>query len=156
MNLTCPACGSQASAEVWQNDEEAREAFTLLASLPAEVQAEALRYLALFRPAKSRLSWARAGRLLAELRDLVTSREVLRNRQSRPCPPAIWAAAMAQMQAQRDRIQRPLPNHNYLIAIAYDLAGQAGIQPIQVNRQTAPQSKTMGAVAALEEYARHG
>jgi hypothetical protein len=159
MIMTCPACGCQASAEAWQNDEAARETMAILAALPGEVQAEALRYLSFFRPAKHRLSWSRARRLLQELHDLVAAGELSHNRRpGKRCPPATWAAAMIRMQERRDQISRPLPNHNYLIIVAYDLAGQeeASPRPLHEDRQTvAPASRTMDTMARLREFA-HG
>lgn len=158
MNLTCPGCGLEAGAEAWQSDGEAREAMTALAALPAEVQVEALRYLALFRPAKSRLSWSRARKVLTELCELTVSGVVTQARQERPCLPAVWGAAMAQMQARRESIKRPLSGHGYLSAVAFELAGQMVAYPEPARSTpivpTAPASKTMQGVSALEDFAR--
>ncbi|MBF0165652.1 MAG: hypothetical protein HQM01_14310 [Magnetococcales bacterium] len=160
MLLTCPACGCQASSELWQNDNDARDVFALYASLPAEVQGETLRYLALFRPGKSKLSWSRAKRLMTELRDLVIAGDVVHDRKPRClCTPSVWAAAMAQMVERRDKITRPLPNHNYLVVVAYDMAQAAQEGSVQSPAQNdhhrvGPSSKTMSAVAKLQEFAR--
>ncbi|GAB0057434.1 hypothetical protein SIID45300_01762 [Candidatus Magnetaquicoccaceae bacterium FCR-1] len=161
MNLTCPSCGAEAAAEAWQNDAEARAAFATLAGLPAEVQREAIRYLALFRPARSRLSWARAGRILAELHALTTAGVVKHDRQERPCSPAVWGAAMAQMMARRESIKRPLGNHNYLAAVAFELAGQGGTEresalPAPVRQVSGAPSKMAQTLTTLAEFVRDG
>lgn len=161
MNLTCPSCGAEAAAEAWQNDAEARAAFAALAALPAEVQREAIHYLALFRPAKSRLSWTRAGRILDELRTLTTLGVVKHDRQERACSSAIWGAAMAQMLARRESIRRPLKDHNYLISVAFALAGQGVVEhgaalPAPERQVSGAPSKMAQTLTTLAEFVRDG
>ena len=60
-----------------------------------------------------------------EIKSLVTSGYVQTNKKvARPCPPNIWANAMEQMIERRDRLAIPMPNHNYLRIIAYEMADQ--------------------------------
>ena len=73
MKLTCPCCGAVASAEVWQNDAEARRALQQALRLPPEIQSEILAYLGLFRPGQSALAWSRAVKIMAELTQLTSS-----------------------------------------------------------------------------------
>lgn len=163
MLLTCPSCGCQASAELWKIDEDYREILAIHASLPAEIREEVWRYLSLFRPAKSRLSWSQVKRRLNALRVLISSGDVTHDhRPCRICPPSVWAAAMAQMQDRRDKISRPLTNHNYLIIVAYDLAGQQEsnftTNPVMVEppKGGIPPSRAMVAVDRLMEFGRGG
>lgn len=128
MNLVCPACGAQFSAEIMANDAEAREAMAAIAAMPAEIAHVILPYLALFRPAKRRLSWGKAKRLLEEIRELMASGKVGKGVDVRPCSPGRWAKAMAQMQDQKETIRRPLTSHAYLISVAYGLAEQAAAE----------------------------
>jgi hypothetical protein len=80
----------------------------------------------LFRPESKALAWKKAGRIVAELAKLAGSGHVqVQGKPSRPCPPKIWAEAMGQMLDRRDRITRPMPNHNYLRQVAWQLADEA-------------------------------
>ncbi|PID59337.1 hypothetical protein CSB45_00960 [candidate division KSB3 bacterium] len=45
----------------------------------------------------------------------------------RDCSPAIWAKAMEEMVGKRDFLSLPMPNHNYLKKVAWDLADQADL-----------------------------
>jgi len=126
MRLICPGCGLTASAEAWLNDTEARETMQTLTKLPPELHGQLLPYLGLFRPESRALSWKKAARLMAELSQLTGLRHVqVQGKPSRPCPPKIWAEAMGQMVERRERITRPLPNHNYLRQVAWQLADEA-------------------------------
>lgn len=126
MRLICPGCGLTASVEAWLNDAEARELLLIVARLPHPLPEACLPYLGLFRPENRALSWKKAGRIVAELAQLVGSGHVqVQGKPSRPCPPRIWAEAMGQMLDRRDRITRPMPNHNYLRQVAWQLADEA-------------------------------
>ncbi len=123
MKLICPSCGATASIEAWSNDSTAREAVVAVASLPAPLHLSTLRYLALFRPAKSALSWKKVLRLVGEINDLAQVGYVsIQGQIDRNCPPRIWAAAMDDMVERQGAIKRPLKNHNYLRQVAYGLA----------------------------------
>lgn len=125
MKLVCPSCGLTASAEAWENDAVAREVLVAVAALPAPVPAVALRYLALFRPDKQALRWQKAGKIVSDLAKSVQISHVqVQGKVARPCPPRIWAAAMEQMVERRESIRRPLPNHNYLKQVAWQLADE--------------------------------
>lgn len=123
MRLPCPCCGALVSAEAWQNDADARATLADAAELPGQINRQVLGYLALFRPRDRALMWKKALRLVRELAALVDAGHVhVHGRPDRPCPPQIWAIAMEQMIEHRDTISRPLPNHNYLRKVAWQLA----------------------------------
>lgn len=129
MRLICPGCGLTASAEAWLNDADARELLLAVAKLPAPLPEAALPYLGLFRPEQKALSWKKAGKVVAELAKLVSAGHVqVQGKPARSCPPKLWAEAMGQMVERRERITRPMPNHNYLRQIAWQLADQADSQ----------------------------
>lgn len=126
MKLVCPSCGLTASAEAWLNDAAARELLLAVATLPAPLPKTCLPYLGLFRPETRALSWAKAGKIVAELALLAAAGHVqVQGKVARPCPPRILSAAMEQMVERRDSIRRPLPNHNYLRQVAWQLADEA-------------------------------
>jgi hypothetical protein len=136
MNGTCQTCGTVAPIEWFLSETEHRQLAGLLVKLPKDVEKVVLHYLGLFRPVKGRALQARkATRLLAEISALVATGHVqIDRRVARPCPPAIWAQAMEQMVERRDRLTIPMPNHNYLKTIAWDLADQADARAEKVGK----------------------
>ena len=104
----------------------ARKVFAARATLPVEVSAPLLPYLALFRPDKRALSWSRTLKVMQELAALIAPGWVqVQGKPARECPPPIWAAGMAQMVERAATLQRPLKNHNYLRQVVWQLADQA-------------------------------
>ncbi len=126
MILVCPCCGATASAEAWAQDAAIRQTVARIVRLPKPVQEHVFAYLALFRPERRALSWARARRVVGDLADLVAAGTVQWERKPpRPCPPEIWARAMADMIERKGGFKAHFTNHNYLRSIAYDLADRA-------------------------------
>ena len=126
MKLVCPACGATASAESWLNDAVCREAVVTIAHLPQPLSQVLFGYFSLFRPGKRALSWKKALRLAKEINTLTTPGHVqVQGKVARPCPPTIWAQAMEQMQERRNSLSLPMPNHNYLRQVAWELADRA-------------------------------
>ncbi len=121
MLLTCP-CGIHGSIELFTADEHARRFQQLVDKLPPELRSITPYYLGLFRAPKRRIAWERACRLLEDLRALIDSGEVHRRGRAFMATPPLFAAAMQQMLDGRDRLDLPLANHNYLIAI---IAGES-------------------------------
>ncbi|GAB6191130.1 hypothetical protein [Desulfocastanea catecholica] len=129
MKLICPACGAIASAESWMNDAHCRETLLVISRLPAPLPKSTLGYLSLFRPGKQALSWKKVLRLVGEIETLTAKSYVhVAGRVDRNCPARIWAQAMEQMVERRTGLTLPMPNHNYLTKIAYDMADQADYQ----------------------------
>lgn len=136
MKLVCPSCGLTASAEAWLNDASARELLLAVATLAYPLSKACLPYLGLFRPEKRALSWDKAGKIVAELTKLIAPGHVqVQGKVARPCPPRIWAQAMEQMVERRDSIRRPLPNHNYLKQVAWQLADEEDARGETTRRQ---------------------
>jgi len=135
MILTCPSCGATHSASAWENDMKARQALQACCGLPAEVSKVLLPYLSLFRPSRRALSWTKSLKLINELQALIAQGHIqVKGKAARPCPPYIWAKGMEQMAARTD-LSRPMPNHNYLRQIVWQLADQADAGREQVQRQ---------------------
>ncbi|MBU1564247.1 MAG: hypothetical protein KJ630_01295 [Proteobacteria bacterium] len=143
MNGTCQTCGTIAPIEWFLSETEHRLICGILPLLPKDVEKMVFHYLSLFRPVTGRAIQAkRATRLLCEIKDLVTTGYIqIDKKVTRPCPPRIWAQAMEQMVERRDRLTIPMPNHNYLKTIAYDLADQADGQA-ERTRNTRPITRT--------------
>lgn len=125
MRLICPSCGACCSAEAWGNDAKAREVLAAIAAM--EQPTLVVRYLGLFRPASRGLAWDRAGRAVADLRGLLGAAE-LAWKGGRPLPvrPGLWFSAM-EIVVEKEaagKLVRPLKDHNFLKAVAYDLAAK--------------------------------
>jgi hypothetical protein len=97
----------------------------------------ALAYMRLFSPAKRGLRTSRAIKLVEELMLLVKAGSVTRDARTsdcKPTSPAMWAAGIEQMLAQRERLSLPLDNHHYLRAVVFGIASDP-----QLAQQVAPQ-----------------
>ncbi len=126
MKLICPGCGAIASAESWMNDGNCRDTLFVISRLPSPLPKTTLGYLSLFRPGQRALGWKKALRLAGEIDQLVSRGFVsVKGQVDRNCSPVIWAQAMESMVEQRDRLNLPMPNHNYLRKVAYDMADRA-------------------------------
>lgn len=125
---TCPHCAFQGEIEAFFVDAEGKRLAAIMAELPPECARAVLGYLRLFKPAKTALRTARAVKLAREVADLVKAGSVCKDERGgvrRPTSPAIWAAGIEQMLAQRDRLSLPLESHGYLRAVVFGLADQA-------------------------------
>ena len=71
MNIKCPNCGAVHSLDTLINDAEASAVLKAVLEMDAELGKAAIRYIGLFRPAKSQLSWARTAKLLNELLPMI-------------------------------------------------------------------------------------
>ena len=150
MKITCPACGALMSLEMVINDEAARHALADALALPSSLRSLILSYLALHRPAKSRLSWQKLGRLLAELQDGIEKAAIDYKGKTIAAPLRVWADAMQRCisAAETGTLKPPLQGHGYLYSI---IAGQydsrnaaAEAQTIERQRHRKRDAKTGG------------
>lgn len=120
----CHTCGTTAPIEWFLSEAEHKMILPVLIALPKSVQGVVFYYLSLFKPQSGRaMATSKAVRLMTELRDLINNGYIQHGTNvARSCPPSLWVLAMEQMVERRDRLSLPLPNHNYLKAIAWDLA----------------------------------
>jgi len=143
MKGTCQTCGTVAPIEWFLSETEHRLICAVLVELPKDVEKVVFHYLGLFRPVTGRAIQAKkAVRLLTELRQLVATGYVqVDHKVARACQPRTWALAIERMVEQRDRLNLPMPNHNYLQKIAYDLADQADYQAKKKQHTNAAQHR---------------
>ena len=151
MRLVCPSCGAMHSLEAWENDRMAREAMGKMASLPAPVLSWALPYLALFRPYKKGLSWKKAGKLLDELVELTKGQVITWKGRKGRINQEIWARALEE--TVNSDVARPLKNHNYLKAVASDLAEKqtARTEAEMEEKRRYPYGRDLTAPGAVEQ-----
>ena len=88
MKTRCPCCGAQNSLDALVAHEEARQSLWALAQIGGAMTQGLVRYLGLFRPAKSALSAPRMASLMAELLPDMQAGEIRRGGQVHPAPAA--------------------------------------------------------------------
>ncbi|HHX2523137.1 TPA: hypothetical protein ACU8BU_001386 [Neisseria subflava] len=158
MICRCPNCGAANSLDSLVSDAEAAEVLKMLLELDADIGKAAIRYIGLFRPAKSQLSWARTAKLLNELLPMIKAQEAARDGVCFPVPAEAWIHGFNETVNARDqgRLKTPLKSHGYLYEILAGWVGQpsAGNQTVnQPNRRAAlpaNPSQTLTAAASLQ------
>lgn len=131
MQLTCPCCDAEFPIEAGFADDDGKRLAAVLVEFDPALGRSVLRYLRLFKPAKTALRSARATRLVRELAELVKGGTVCRDERGgvrRPASAAVWNAGIEQMLASRATLTLPLDSHNYLRAVVFGLADQADAQ----------------------------
>lgn len=159
MNIKCPNCGAVHSLDSLINDAEASAVLRTVLEMDAELGKAAIRYIGLFRPAKSQLSWARTAKLLNELLPMIKAQEAARDGVCFPAPAEAWIHGFNETVNARDqgRLKLPLKSHGYLLEIVSQWQGSGLPSPQssptgRVGEGGAP-SKLRQGVAALGEWA---
>lgn len=157
MICRCPNCGAANSLDSLVSDAEAAEVLKMLLELDADIGKAAIRYIGLFRPGKSQLSWGRTAKLLNELLPMIKAQEAARDGVCFPAPTEAWIHGFNETVNARDqgRLKTPLKSHGYLYEILAGWVGQpsAGNQTNQPNRRAAlpaNPSQTLTAAASLQ------
>lgn len=158
MNVKCPNCGAVHSLDALINDAEASAVLKAVLEMDAELGKAAIRYIGLFRPAKSQLSWARTAKLLNELMPMIKAQEAVRDGVCFPAPTEAWIHGFNETVNARDqgRLKTPLKSHGYLYEILTGWVGQPNVGNQTVNQPsrraalpTNP-SQTLTAAASLQ------
>ncbi|VTX84764.1 Uncharacterised protein [Neisseria subflava] len=159
MNIKCPNCGAVHSLDSLINDAEASAVLRTVLEMDAELGKAAIRYIGLFRPAKSQLSWARTAKLLNELLLMIKAQEAARDGVCFPAPAEAWIYGFNETVNARDqgRLKLPLKSHGYLLEIVsqWQGSGLPSPQPSPTGRggEGGAPSKLRQGVAALGEWA---
>ena len=159
MNIKCPNCGAVHSLDSLINDADASAVLRAVLEMDAELGKAAIRYVGLFRPAKSQLSWSRTAKLLNELLPMMKAQTAVRDRVSSPAPAEAWLHGFNETVNARDqgRLKLPLKSHGYLLEIVSQWQGSGLPSPQssptgRVGEGGAP-SKLRQGVAALGVWA---
>lgn len=158
MNVKCPNCGAVHSLDTLINDAEASAVLKAVLEMDVELGKAAIRYIGLFRPAKSQLSWARTAKLLNELLPMIKAQEAVRDGVCFPAPTEAWIHGFNETVNARDqgRLKTPLKSHGYLYEILASWVGQPGAGNQTVNQPSrraalpANPSQTLTAAASLQ------
>ena len=159
MNVKCPNCGAVHSLDALVNDADASAVLKAVLEMDAELGKAAIRYIGLFRPAKSQLSWARTAKLLNELMPMIKAQEAARDGVCFPAPAEAWIHGFNETVNARDqgRLKLPLKSHGYLLEIVsqWQGSGLPSPQPSPTGRggEGGAPSKLRQGVAALGEWA---
>jgi len=159
MICRCPNCGASNSLDSLVGDAEAAEVLKMLLELDVNMGKAAIRYVGLFRPAKSQLSWARTAKLLNELLSMIKAQEAARDGVCFPAPAEAWIYGFNETVNARDqgRLKLPLKSHGYLLEIVsqWQGSGLPSPQPSPTGRggEGGAPSKLRQGVAALGEWA---
>lgn len=157
MKTRCPNCGAVMSLDALMAHEDARDALALVFRLSGALGAAVTRYLGLFRPAQRELSMDRVAKLLREIVPDIQRGEIERNGTTYPAPPEAWIAAIAQALLAREngRLKLPLTGHGWLYEVIASQRQAPAVAPAPAPAPLQTRvSKTLGAIAALEERAR--
>jgi hypothetical protein len=133
MIIRCPSCGCENSLEALIDHDEAAQALTMVLDM-LPIGKELTRYLSLFRPAKSKLSWSRVNQLLGELLPLIKAEKIERNGVDVSASMPVWKVALEKTILARDNgsLKTPLKTHGYLFEVICTESQKA--MPIQVSR----------------------
>lgn len=141
MIVRCPACGAEASIDALVDNDAAAQALNLALQF-APAGKLLVRYLALFRPEKRRLTWPRVASLLGELLPQIEMQRIERDGRVHEAPLEAWASGLEKALAARDAgtLRTPLKGHGYLyeIVIAEAARGSAVLtrDPVAANATT--------------------
>lgn len=159
MNIKCPNCGAVHSLDSLINDADASSVLRAVLEMDVEMGKAAIRYVGLFRPAKSQLSWARTAKLLNELMPMIKAQSVVRDGVSSPAPAEAWLHGFNETVNARDqgRLKLPLKSHGYLLEIVSQWQG-SGLpspqpSPTGIGSEGGVPSKLRQGVAALGGWA---
>lgn len=155
MICRCPNCGASNSLDSLVGDAEAAEVLKMLLELDVNMGKAAIRYVGLFRPAKSQLSWARTAKLLNELMPMIKGQESVRDGVSSPAPAEAWLHGFNETVNARDqgRLKLPLKSHGYLLEIVSQWQGSGLPSPTGRGGEGGAPSKLRQGVAALGAWA---
>lgn len=127
MNIVCPACHAEMTLDVLIPNDEARMAVGPVLERGLGLGGVCMRYIALFRPEKRRMSIERMCRLVAELTPDIERRAITRKGRDWPAPIEVWRQGMEIVIGKRDKgtLTLPLSGHGLLYEVMCGLAEKA-------------------------------
>ena len=159
MKTRCPCCGAENSLDALIAHEGARQVVWAAAQVGGEVGKLAVQYIALFRPAKTALTFERMAKLLGELLPDMERGAICRNAMEYPAPPEAWVYGFRELLARRNAgsLKLPLKSHGYLYEVISGWQGQ-GLQTLpaasEQRQPENPSSQTLNAAMTLQGMRR--
>lgn len=133
MKTRCPNCGALASLDMLMGNDEASAAVAAVARVGGELGKRWIKYIGMFRPAKTQLTFDRVAKLTNECISDIELQRIERNGQVFNAPPEAWIYAIDQTIKARDsgKLKTPLTSHGYLYEI---IAGYRPAEPVIIER----------------------
>lgn len=157
MKTRCPCCGAENSLDALIAHEGARQVVWTAAQVGGEVGKLAVQYIALFRPAKTALTFERMAKLLGELLPDMERGAISRNGLEFPAPPEAWIYGFRELLSRRNvgSLKLPLKSHGYLYEVISGWQGQ-GLQtmPATPEQRQPESSQTLNAAMTLQGLRR--
>ena len=157
MKTRCPCCGAENRLDALIAHEGARQVVWAAAQVGGEVGKLAVQYIALFRPAKTALTFERMAKLLGELLPDMERGAISRNGLEYPAPPEAWLYGFRELLARRNTgsLKLPLKSHGYLYEVISGWQGQ-GLQtmPAAPEQRQPESSQTLNAAMTLQGLRR--
>lgn len=157
MKTRCPCCGAENSLDALIAHEGARQVVWAAAQVGGEVGKLAVQYIALFRPAKTALTFERMEKLLGELLPDMERGAISRNSLEYPAPPEAWIYGFRELLSRRNvgSLKLPLKSHGYLYEVISGWQGQ-GLQtmPAAPEQRQPESSQTLNAAMTLQGLRR--
>lgn len=154
MNIKCPNCGAVHSLDSLIGNDGAADLVKAVLEFDAAIGKAAIRYVGLFRPAKSQLTFARTAKLLGELLPDIKAGEISRDGVVYPAPPEAWIYGFHTVIEARDagRLKLPLKSHGYLYEVISGWSpAEATVPTVSVEPATKTKpSQTLTAAASLQ------
>lgn len=160
MKVKCSACGAVYSLDALIANQSASQALNAALMVSGEIGEALIRYLGLFRPAKTSLTFDRVATLLNELTPMIQAGKITRDGREFPAPTEAWIYAINQMLASRQMLKLPMKSHGYLLEIiaGYKPASTGlGVVVIdEYSKAQPPTSSKMNAVKGALEWGTNG
>ena len=124
-DFRCMMCGGRTPVELAVENDAASRAVTRCMQSLGDVGRGMLAYMALHRPPKRTLTWEKVARLLDELLTVYDRGSVTRDSITTATTDAVWIAALAETRDAAPRLDLPLTDHGYLMAVLSGMARKA-------------------------------
>lgn len=158
--LCCPSCGGEMSLDVLLTHNELRQATVSLVEKSLSLGSLVLRYVALFRPAKNRMSADRWAKLIMQLQPDLQRNAITHRGRDWHMPLDSWKLGFEAMleKAAAGKLTLPLDSHAYLYTVLAGLADRveavAEERTEQARRAERPAAPSAGPVAVAEALTR--
>jgi len=158
--LCCPACGGEMSLDVLITHNELRQAAFALVEKSLALGSLTMRYIALFRPAKNRMSPDRWAKLITQLLPDMDRCAITHKGREWRMPLESWKLGLEAMleKAAAGKLTLPLENHNYLYTVLAGLTNQveavAEERVEQGRRAVRPEGPAVGPVSVADALER--
>lgn len=158
--LCCPSCGGEMSLDVLVAHNELRRATGFLVEKSLSLGSLVLRYVALFRPAKNRMSADRWAKLILQLQPDLQRNAIDHRGREWSMPLENWKRGFEAVleRAAAGKITLPLENHNYLYAVLVGMAdtakSEAAIEDDRQHQARQPAAAAAGPVSVVDAIAK--